>query len=246
MPPDRRLDAKRLSKFIQDESKAFKEPKSPLLAEMVTLFKKAQESGASVSKQGWFANLTVFTDIIRQWYVLSDETFFFDTLTREINNKKGRRQPTIGFRISDSLSNPNGPPYSYGFFNTDEAVITIFLRNAYGDIRTGMRSAIEQILYVVIHESVHAFIWLFANRNDPLHEERVSRNGAHGTMFKEILGIIIDRIGEIFASVGVSAEVFKQARQEDLLCLAGLAHSQDACPCGIHVSPCIIPAGNFI
>lgn len=209
----RKLNALELSRLIQNESLAFQQPNSPLFAELANLFVKAQQTGAWVTSQGYSPDPTVLVDLIRQWFILVDEIFFFETLTREINTRQGR-QHTLGLHIEDTISDPQKPPM-YGLFDIPKREVTLWLQNSNFGIGGNVRTLIEQLLYTVTHESVHAFLWLFSNRDAELHNEWVNQGNGHGTMFKEILGVLVDKIEIIIRSYGFEADKWRAACYQD-------------------------------
>ncbi|KAI0468026.1 hypothetical protein F4859DRAFT_517563 [Xylaria cf. heliscus] len=197
------LDAKALLKLIKKESVAFSEPGSSKLREFVNCFRHCQAVAARSpgSEQQ--------KDSILQFLINLDECFFFKTLTREVETKRGRqRLVTLG--VEDSSHPTKEVNDMKGIWRPPTRTITLWLKGEFSGEDSLYYFPIESILHTCLHESIHAFIWFFENDDHPKHEERVGRDGGHGSIFIEMLRVIGERIGEL-----VNCREWIKARQMD-------------------------------
>ncbi|KAK5635710.1 hypothetical protein RRF57_011422 [Xylaria bambusicola] len=153
---------------------------------------------------------------ILQFMIIADKIFFFETLTRKVKTKQGQ-QPAVTLKVEDkTYSDIGGGDYGFeitdshtaiiGFWEEYNLTLIVLLR---GEIKgQGIcRLPIESVLHTILHECIHAFIWFFADNDHPKHEERIGQKGEHGSIFREILRVIGERVEELTNSPG-----FKEVR----------------------------------
>ncbi|KAI0438121.1 hypothetical protein F4803DRAFT_570021 [Xylaria telfairii] len=184
------LDARSLLKLIKNEALAFRRPDSSKLRELVGCYHHCQALAASHpgSRQ--------LKDSISQFMTLIDECFFFKTLTREVKTKKGL-QNLVALKIDDNPYSRNSSDDLKGRWNPNTRTLMLWLKGSYAHEDSAYRFSIEEVLHTCMHESVHAFLGLFANEDHPKHKERVENDGEHGSIFIEMLRVIGERVEEL-------------------------------------------------
>ncbi|KAI0908979.1 hypothetical protein F4823DRAFT_639547 [Ustulina deusta] len=197
------LDAKALLKLIKNEALAFRESDSSKLRELVGAFHHCQALAARSpgSEQ--------LKDSILQFMMIVDECFFFKTLTRKVKTKWGR-QHLVTLKLEDSPSSKDASNDRRGIWTSSNRTVTLWMKGVYDREDSSYRFSIESILLSCVHESIHAFLWLFENEDHPKHEERVAKNGGHGSIFIEILRVVGERIEEL-----TNSREWKQERYID-------------------------------
>ncbi|KAI0542732.1 hypothetical protein GGR58DRAFT_496838 [Xylaria digitata] len=188
--PKETLDAKSLLRLIKNEAVAFRRPDSSKLRELVDCFRRCQELAAR------YPDSEQLKDSILQWMITVDECFFFKTLTREVKTKKGR-QHVVTLKIEEGSFSRGDSHDRKGIWDSYYRTITLWLKGEELHGNRSYRFPIETILHTLIHESIHAFIWLFEDDEHPKHQERVADDGMHGTIFCEMLRVIGERVGEV-------------------------------------------------
>ncbi|KAJ3576679.1 hypothetical protein NPX13_g3618 [Xylaria arbuscula] len=213
-PPTRTLSTRSLLRLVETEALAFLTPGSPRLLRLVECFQKCQE----VAHRYPIAESEWLIDLIRQWFILVDECFFFDTLTREvntykrfadggasINTREGRRH-LVAFQVVreySGLSDPvTGQPkmgyHVLGDYSPLTRELQIFLKLQIPvpnvPIYEIRRTPIVSILHTIVHESVHAYLQTFANPSHPTFKEDVAKNNGHGQVFGQIHQVIAEKI----------------------------------------------------
>ncbi|KAH8161538.1 hypothetical protein CIB48_g6696 [Xylaria polymorpha] len=188
-PLEGRLDAMSLLELIKNEALAFRVPDSSKLSELVGCFHHCQAMAAS------YPGSKRLEDSILQFMTLIDECFFFKTLTRTVETKKGR-QNLVSLEVEDDHYPRSDGRCTKGMWRRRNRTVTLWLKGTWaGEPRYRFR--IEWVLHTCVHESIHAFICLFANENHPNHNERVIKDRHHGSIFIEILRVIGERVDEL-------------------------------------------------
>ncbi|KAI0458442.1 hypothetical protein F5B21DRAFT_528970 [Xylaria acuta] len=184
------LDAKALLKLIKNEALAFRESDSSKLRELVRAFHHCQALAAR------YPGSEQLKDSIFQFMTIVDECFFFKTLTREVKTKRGR-QHLVTLKVEDSPCSKNDSHDLKGIWKSSNRTLTLWMKGVYHREDSSYRFSIESILHTCIHESIHAFLWLFEDEDHPKHGGRVAKDGGHGSIFIEMLRVIGERIEEL-------------------------------------------------
>ncbi|KAI0420595.1 hypothetical protein F5X98DRAFT_371566 [Xylaria grammica] len=191
------MDAKSLFTLIKNEALAFRRPDSSKLRELADCFRRCQELASR------HPDSERLKQSISQWMILFDECFFFKTLTREVKTKNGR-QHVVTLKVKDGPASGGESLDMKGMWKWHRREITLWLK---GDLADGgnYRFPIELLLHTLVHEAIHAFLWLFQDQDHPKHQERVGDHG-HGPVFREMLRVIGGRVGEL-----TNSHLFQQA-----------------------------------
>ncbi|KAI1197749.1 hypothetical protein F5X97DRAFT_301343 [Nemania serpens] len=123
-----------------------------------------------------------------------DECFYFKTLTRKIKAKWGVRRRLVTLKIKGLTQSDIPAMELRGLWYLRGRSIALWTRGKEGIF------PIEEVMSTLIHESVHSFLGLFADKHHPRHRERVALNGGHGPIFAELFYSIGKQVGEITGS----------------------------------------------
>ncbi|KAI1125917.1 hypothetical protein F5Y10DRAFT_267579 [Nemania abortiva] len=156
-------------------------------------------------------------DSILDFLMILDECFFFKTLTRKVKTKHGRRH-LVSLKIKDTRDTKYDSHNRKGTWEPHERSVTLWLKGQYegedGE-ESIFRFPIEEVLHTCLHESIHAFIWLFENEDHPKHDERIGKD-ANGnghavlihtdpTLMKKVITLVLHTLLWEFRDTGALA-----------------------------------------
>ncbi|KAI0515071.1 hypothetical protein F5B22DRAFT_646948 [Xylaria bambusicola] len=203
--PPRAPEARFLLTLIQTVALAFRTPDSPRLTELVEFFHHYENVAGNYPEN----ETDMPIQLVNQWFSLIDKCFFFGVLTSTLDTQQGPRQ-VVELHVENNPSCFKRPNWhANGCYDTVNRRLWIWLKvvDPLDDNTAKIaRLPILRPLYTVIHESIHAYLDLFADKNHPLYFEEVGKDRGHGPVFKEILHLVSEKVEVLTRSTMFAGE----------------------------------------
>jgi hypothetical protein len=171
-------DAESITKLVMTSSLVARDPSSARIERFAERYR--EHVALDMNTIGF----DEITDILYEYFERIDVLFFFKLLTREIQGVSGRRNLVI-LRTSEI---PNASVV--GVYKEVHDYIEIRLnRYSVSDTYT-----LEHFICCLVHEMVHAYMSIFADRRHKKHDKWEADHGGHGTMFWMLQSYILNHI----------------------------------------------------
>ncbi|KAK5628141.1 hypothetical protein RRF57_003856 [Xylaria bambusicola] len=176
-------DAKSITRLVETNCLAVLEPKSAKAVRFVErcrLFLSYDMKGMERSQ---------VEAIVNELFSHLDGLFFFGLLGRQVSVFGGETRPLVKVEFLTKVD-----PNNAGSFNKFRGAISICLVSPTGLV------PVSDLLFIFIHEMVHAWLEIFSDANHPEHYQWVKVYHRHGEMFRRLFRFVAERVGALVPS----------------------------------------------